>query len=96
MFVLQKSLTVEEFDNIREVHCVGQDDVPVGFEKRQSNEQHHVLRGYVAGSPNQLPGSKHLIRDLLDINNLIVIGYLTPNTKKCRKIEFFWLLNFVT
>ena len=48
-------LTVEELDDIGEVHGVGEDDVAVGLEQRQRDEQHHVLRRHVPRRPDQLP-----------------------------------------
>lgn len=52
--------TVEELDDVGEVHGVGEDDVAVGLQQRQRQEQHHVLRRYVTRRPYQLPGGEHL------------------------------------
>lgn len=52
--------TIEELDDVSEVHCVGQYHVAVGLEQRQRNEQHHVLRRHVPSRPDQLPRREHL------------------------------------
>lgn len=53
--------TVEELDDVSEVHVVLQDDVPVDLHQRQSNEEHEVTGRDALGGPDSFPHCKHVI-----------------------------------
>lgn len=55
--------TVEELDNIRKIHTIGQDYVPIGFHKRQRQEQNEVGRSNVLCGPNDFPHGKRVSVD---------------------------------
>lgn len=59
------NLTVEELDDIGKVHAVGQDDVSVGLEQGEGEEQHHVRGADVARGPYHLPGREHVLVEQL-------------------------------
>ena len=47
--------TIEELDDVGEVHIVVQDDVPVILHQGQGDEQHKVTGAHVFGRPDHLP-----------------------------------------
>lgn len=53
--------TVEELDDVGEVHVVVADDLAVGLHQGQGDEQDKVLRRDVPGRPDHLPHSKHVL-----------------------------------
>lgn len=53
--------TIEELNNVSEVHVVLQDDVPVDLHQRQGNEEDKVTRRDVLGCPDGFPDCKHVI-----------------------------------
>lgn len=53
--------TVEELDDVSEVHVVLQDDVPVDLHQRQGNEEDKVTRRDTLGRPDGFPDCKHVI-----------------------------------
>lgn len=54
-------LTVEELDDVCEVHVVLQDDVPVDFHQRQGNEEDKVTGRDALGCPDGFPDGKHIV-----------------------------------
>ncbi len=58
---LVSRLTVEELDDVGEVHVVLQDDVAVQLHQRQRDEQHEVLRGGEPRGPDGLPQREHVV-----------------------------------
>lgn len=53
--------TIEELDDVCEVHVVLQDDVPVNFHQGKCNEEDVVRRGDVSCSPDGLPHRENII-----------------------------------
>lgn len=53
--------TVEELNDVGEVHVVLQDDVPVDLHQCQGDEEDKVTRGGIPGCPDGLPDCKHII-----------------------------------
>lgn len=54
-------VTVEEFDDVGEVHVVLQDDVPVELHQGQRDEEHEVTGRGVLRRPDRLPHREHVI-----------------------------------
>lgn len=54
-------LTVEELNDVSEVHVVLQDDVPVDLHQRQGDEEDEVTGRDTLGSPDGFPDCKHII-----------------------------------
>ena len=48
-------LTIEELDDVGKVHVVVDDDVPVGLDQGESDEQVEVRRADVLGRPDRFP-----------------------------------------
>lgn len=62
--------TIEELNDISEVHVVLQDDVPVDLHQCQGNKEDKVTRGDILGGPYGFPDCKHvLIHQLWKIMN---------------------------
>lgn len=57
----QAYLTIEELNDVREVHVVFQDNVPIHLHQRQSNEEHKVFRGGVLSCPDRFPQGEDVI-----------------------------------
>ena len=58
----QKALdTVEEFDDVGEVHVIVDDDFAVKLDERQRDEEHEVRRAHVLRHPDRLPHPKHVL-----------------------------------
>lgn len=53
--------TIEELNDVCEVHVVLQDDVPVHLHQRQGDEEDKVTRGDVLGCPDGFPDCEHVI-----------------------------------
>lgn len=60
-------LTVEELNYICEVHRVAEDDVPVGLDQSQSQEEAKLLRGDVLRSPDRLPRDENVVVQKLSL-----------------------------
>lgn len=58
---IKKLHTVEEFNDISEIHGVCEYDVTVGLEESERYEEHHMLRSHVTRYPYQLPGRENLL-----------------------------------
>ena len=56
-----KSFTVEEFDDIGEIHGIGQNDVAIVLDKCEGHEQDEMWRSDRTGRPNCLPNGEHVI-----------------------------------
>lgn len=54
-------LTIEELNDVSEVHVVLQDDVPVDLHKCQGNEEDKVTRRDTLGCPDGFPDCKYII-----------------------------------
>lgn len=54
-------LTIEELNDVSEVHVVLQDDVPVELHKCQGNEEDKVTRRDTLGCPDGFPDCKYII-----------------------------------
>lgn len=54
-------VTVEELDDVGEVHVVLQDDVPVDFHQRQGDEEDKVTGRDALGRPDGFPHGKHVV-----------------------------------
>lgn len=54
-------LTVEELNDVSEVHVVLQDDVPVDLHQRQGDEEDEVTGRDTLGSPDGFPDCKHIV-----------------------------------
>lgn len=54
-------VTIEELDDVREVHVVLQDDVPVDFHQRQGDEEDKVTGRDALGCPDGFPDGKHIV-----------------------------------
>ena len=55
------SLTIEELDDVREVHVIVQDDVPVVLYQGQGQKEEEMGGGHVFGTPDGLPSYEHVI-----------------------------------
>lgn len=53
--------TIEEFNDVSEVHVVLQDDVPVDLHQSQGNEEDKVTRGDILSCPDGFPDCKHIL-----------------------------------
>lgn len=53
--------TVKEFDDVRKLHVVLENDISVVFDERQGDEQDEVCGGDMFRSPNRLPQPKHVV-----------------------------------
>lgn len=53
--------TVEEFDDICEIHVVVNDDFSIKLHQRQCYEQYVVGGTYVFGCPYRLPNWEHIV-----------------------------------
>lgn len=53
--------TIEELNDVSEVHVVLQDDVPVDLHQRQSNKEDEVIRRDILGCPDGFPDCKNVI-----------------------------------
>ena len=54
-------ITIEELDDVCEVHVVLQNDVSVDLHQREGDEQPKMAGGDVLGSPDGLPHREHII-----------------------------------
>lgn len=54
-------LTIEELNDVSEVHVVLQDDVPVDLHQGQGNEEDKVTRRDTLGCPDGFPDCKYII-----------------------------------
>lgn len=54
-------VTVEELDDVCEVHVVLQDDVPVDFHQCQGDEEDKVTGRDALGCPDGFPDGKHIV-----------------------------------
>jgi len=53
--------TVEEADDVGEVHVVVDDDLAVVLDERERDEQLQVRRGHVLRRPDRLPDREHVL-----------------------------------
>lgn len=57
----QARLTVEELDDVSEVHVVVDDDLTVNCYQRQGKKEDKVPRGNPGRHPDHLPDGKHVL-----------------------------------
>lgn len=57
--------TIEELDDVCEVHVVLQDDISVDLYQCQRDEQDIVGRGHMLSGPNSLPHGEDVVIDQL-------------------------------
>ena len=60
-YLLSNSITVEELDDVGEVHVVVDDDVTVVLDQRECDEEHKVGGAYVLRRPDELPHAEHVV-----------------------------------
>lgn len=58
-------LTIEELNDIGEVHAVGQYNISIDFEQSQCQEEHKTAGGDVLGRPDGLPREEDIVVDEL-------------------------------
>ena len=54
-------LTIEELDDVGEVHVVVQDDIAIVLHQSEGDKQHHLTGGTVLGRPDGLPYGKGVV-----------------------------------
>ena len=57
----QKKLTIEELNDVGEVHVVFDDDFPVLLKEGQREEGNELVRSDVVGSPDAFPHGKYIV-----------------------------------
>lgn len=57
----KQKLTVKKLYDVREIHTVAENDIPVSLHQSKCNEEHEMSRGDVFGSPNSLPYTEDVI-----------------------------------
>ena len=78
-----KRRTVEELDDVGEVHVVVDDDVAVELHERQRHEQDEVRRADAGRSPHRLPHAEHvLVHQLCTVHR--PLSYETSDEKSVR------------
>ena len=79
--------TIEELDDVSEVHVVLQDDVPVDLHQRQSNEEDKVTRGSILSRPDGFPDREHvLVHQLFKDKNKKEVDILRKAVRQIRDI----------
>lgn len=56
--------TVEELDDVREIHAIVEDDVTVGFQHCQGDEQNEATRDRAPSGSNHFPDHEDVIIDV--------------------------------
>ena len=73
--------TVEEFDDVGEVHVVIDDDLAVVFDEGEGDEQHKVGRADVSRHPDRLPHGEHIIVEQLCTDKHYLYNTIQHNDK---------------
>lgn len=59
--------TIEELDDIGEVHAVRENDVAIGLQQGKGQEEYEVAGGDVLGRPDHLPRGEDVVVDELPL-----------------------------